>query len=410
MAMDSLDNGNGHRPLHILILSDRDWTHPQGGGTGTNLYGQVSRWLAWGHRVSVIACSYPGAAPVERIGELTLHRVGGRSTVFPRTILRQARGRLVPDADVVLEVVNGITFLTPLWLRAPRVTLVHHIHRDHYVREMGNAGRLAAFLLETLPLRLLYRRSRFLTISRASADGIAGSGIPRERIEVGYIGVEHGAFAPDPAARAPEPTLLYLGRLKRYKRLEVLLDVLERNPGATLEIAGDGDHRAALEAEIGARGLGERIRMHGHVSEDEKRRLYQRAWLNVTASSAEGWCLSVMEAAACGTPSAALAVGGLPESIDHGRTGLLAGTPRELAAGVAEVLRDTDLRDRLGRAALERAADFTWDATARATLALLQAERVRWLEAHGAAPAPAPRSPERVEPAAPVEEEALPRG
>src|SRR6476619_4826057 len=98
-------------PVHILVLSDRDWTHPQGGGTGTNLYGQVSRWLAWGHRVTVIACSYPGAAPVERIGDLTLHRLGGRSSVFPRTILKQGR-KLVPDADVVLEVVNGITFLT----------------------------------------------------------------------------------------------------------------------------------------------------------------------------------------------------------------------------------------------------------------------------------------------------------
>jgi hypothetical protein len=97
--------------LHILILSDRDWTHPQGGGTGTNLYGQVARWLHWGHRVSVISCSYPGAAPVERLGALTLHRVGGRSTVFPQAIIRQWRG-LVPDADVVLEVINGITFLT----------------------------------------------------------------------------------------------------------------------------------------------------------------------------------------------------------------------------------------------------------------------------------------------------------
>src|SRR5947209_3586741 len=184
--------------LHILIMSDRDWTHPQGGGTGTNLYGQVSRWIAWGHRVSVIACSYPGAAACERIGALTLHRVGGRSTVFPRAILRQWRG-LVPDADVVLEVVNGITFLTPMWLRTPRVTLVHHIHRDHYVREMGAAGRVAAFLLETLPLRLLYRRSRFLTISRASASDIAAHGIPRDQIEVAYIGVELDAFEPDPS-------------------------------------------------------------------------------------------------------------------------------------------------------------------------------------------------------------------
>ncbi|MEA2275008.1 MAG: hypothetical protein QOI98_3716 [Solirubrobacteraceae bacterium] len=390
--MDSQPQTNGHKPLHVLILSDRDWTHPQGGGTGTNLYGQVSRWIAWGHRVSVIACSYPGSAPVERLGPLTLYRVGGRSTVFPRAILRQWRG-LVPDADVVLEVVNGITFLTPLWLRAPRLTLVHHIHRDHYVREMGALGRVAAFLLETLPLRLLYRRSRFLTISRASADGIAAHGIPRERIEVGYIGVELGAFAPDPAARADEPTLLYLGRLKRYKRLDVLLEVLERNPDAILEIAGDGDYREALEAQIDQRGLRSQVRLHGHVSEERKRELYQRAWLNVTASSAEGWCLSVMEAAACGTPSAALAVGGLAESIDDGRTGALAGDTVELAEKVGAILRDRELRDALGQAALERAADFSWDATARHTMALLLEQRVRWLERHGSAlPAPAPRS------------------
>lgn len=399
--MDPHSRQNGHRPLHILILSDRDWTHPQGGGTGTNLYGQVARWIAWGHRVSVIACSHPGAAPVERIGALTLHRVGGRSTVFPRAILRQWRG-LVPDADVVLEVVNGITFLTPLWLRTPSVTLVHHIHRDHYVREMGLSGRVAGFLLETLPLRLLYRRSQFLTISNASAVGIAAHGIPRERIEVGYIGVELDAFAPAPEARAPEPTLLYLGRLKRYKRLEVVLEVLERNPGALLEIAGDGDHRPALEAQIQARGLAGRVRMHGHVSEQRKRELYQRAWLNVTGSSAEGWCLSVMEAAACGTPSAALAVGGLPESIDDGRTGVLADDPRDLADKVGAILGDPELRDSLGAAALERAADFSWDATAGNTLALLQAQHARGRQHRGVARSAPAALPE----AAAVEEEA----
>ena len=371
--------------MHILILSDRDWTHPQGGGTGTNLFAQVSRWIAWGHRVSVIACSYPGAAPLERHGDLTIHRVGGRSTVFPRAILRQWRG-LVPDADVVLEVVNGITFLTPLWLRTPRLTLVHHIHRDHYVREMGRAGRVAAFLLETLPLRLLYRRSRFLTISHASARDIAAHGIRPERIEVGYIGVELDAFAPDPSARAAVPTVLYLGRLKRYKRIEVLLDALVSTPEAVLDIAGDGDHRPALERAIAARGLSDRVRMHGHVSEDEKRRLYQQAWVNVTASSAEGWALSVMEAAACGTPTAALAVGGLPESVEDGRTGLLARSPSELAERIQLILRDPELRDSLGAAALERARAFTWDATARRTLEVLSAQ-VSGRALHGSGPA-----------------------
>jgi glycosyltransferase involved in cell wall biosynthesis len=271
-------------------------------------------------------------------------------------------------------VVNGITFLTPLWLRTPRLTLVHHIHRDHYVREMGRAGRVAALLLETLPLRLLYRRSRFLTISHASARDIARHGIDPARIEVGYIGVELGAFEPKPEARAEVPTILYLGRLKRYKRIEVLLDALERTPEAVLEIAGDGDHRPALEADIARRGLTARVRLHGHVTEEHKCELYQQAWVNATASSAEGWALSVMEAAACATPTAALAVGGVQESVEDGRTGLLARDPAELGERIQLILRDPELRDSLGAAALERAELFTWDATARRTLEVLESQ------------------------------------
>jgi glycosyltransferase involved in cell wall biosynthesis/O-antigen/teichoic acid export membrane protein len=362
------------RPLHILVLSDRDWTHPQGGGTGTNLFGQVSRWVAWGHRVTVVASSYPGAAPVERHGPLTLMRMGGRSTVFPRVVWRGLRGKL-PDADVVVEVINGITFLTPLWLRRPRLALVHHVHRTHYVEEMGAKGKVAAYLLETAPLRYLYRSARFLTISEASARDIAAHGIPREQIDVSYIGVESEAFGPDESMRAERPTLLYLGRLKRYKRLELLLDALEAVPDAVLEIAGDGDHRPELEREIEARGLGDRVRLHGHVAEEEKLRLLQSAWVNLTASSAEGWCLTVMESAACATPSAACAVGGLPESIVHGRTGVLVDDPAQLGPRIRELVEDRALREELGRAARERALEFTWDRTAAETLAVLEDER-----------------------------------
>jgi glycosyltransferase involved in cell wall biosynthesis/O-antigen/teichoic acid export membrane protein len=358
--------------VHILVLTDRDWSHPQGGGTGTNLYGQVSRWLAWGHQVSVIACGYRGGERLERHDRLTIHRVGGRSTVFPRAIWKQWRG-LVPDADVVLEVVNGITFLTPLWLRTPRVTLVHHIHRDHYLREMGSKGRLAAYLLETAPLKYLYRGSSFLTISQAAALDVHALGIPQESIAVEYLGVDLEAYSPG-GERAPEPTLLYLGRLKRYKRIEVLLDVLDHVPEARLEMAGDGDHREAIEAEIERRGLGDRVRLHGHVSEERKLELLRSSWVNLTASSAEGWCLTVMEAAACGTPSAALAVGGLPESIVDEETGLLALEPEELAEKTRLLVRDAELRERLGRNALERAREFTWERAAHRNLERLEAE------------------------------------
>jgi glycosyltransferase involved in cell wall biosynthesis/O-antigen/teichoic acid export membrane protein len=368
-------------PRHILLLTDRDWTHPQGGGTGTNLYGQVSRWVAWGHRVTVIAGSYPGAAKVEQPHErLTIHRMGGRLSVFGRAALASLRG-VGRDADVVLEVVNGIAFFTPLWwwLRAPRVTLVHHVHQDHYVAEMGASGRLAALVAERLPLQTLYRHHPFLTISESARRDMVGLGIPASQIHVAYLGVEPSSFCE--TDRDETPTLLYLGRIKQYKRLEILLDVLEGIPGARLEIAGDGDHRPVLMAEIDRRGLHDRVVLHGFVSEEEKQALYARSWVNLTASSAEGWCLTVMEAAAAGTPSAAMAVGGLPESIADEQTGLLAETAEELATKVAALVADPVRRDELGDAAKARARGFTWDATAASNLAVLdrvaEAERPR---------------------------------
>ena len=358
--------------MHILVLTDRDWTHPQGGGTGTNLYGQVSRWLAWGHRVSVLAAGYEGGPEIERHGDLTMYRIGGRSTVFPRAIWKQWRG-LVPDADVVLEVINGITFLTPVWLRTPHVGLVHHVHTDHYEREMGRAGKVAGFFLETLPLKVLYPGSRFVVISHATQRDLETFGIAADTVTVNHIGVELDAFAP--GQRAADPTLLYLGRLKKYKRVEMLLDTVEALPATRLEIAGDGDHREVIEQAIAARGLGERVRLHGHVDEATKLALLQSSWVNLTASSAEGWCLTVMEAAACRTPSVAMRVGGLPESIEEGVTGFLADDGEQLTADVRRLVEDSDLRERMGNAAFDRAQEYTWDRTARRTLDVLEAER-----------------------------------
>ena len=68
---------------------------------------------------------------------------------------------------------------------------------------MGRSGALAAFLLETAPLRRLYRGSRFLTLSAPRPRQVAEHGIPLERIDINYIGVEHDAFGPGRArARA----------------------------------------------------------------------------------------------------------------------------------------------------------------------------------------------------------------
>ncbi len=225
-------------------------------------------------------------------------------------------------------------------------------------------------MLERLPLAVLYRFRPILTISHAARQDMVALGVPDAHVHVAYLGTEPSTVPPVPEDEAPN--LLYLGRLKAYKRIEDLLGVLEAVPGSHLHVAGDGDHRPALETEVARRALTERVTLHGFVSEEEKAHLYDRAWVSLTASSAEGWCLTVMEAADRGTPSAALRVGGLPESILDGQTGILTDTPEELATEVRALVADPGRRRALGEAARKRAAGFTWDHTARANLGVLE--------------------------------------
>jgi glycosyltransferase involved in cell wall biosynthesis len=356
--------------MHILILTDRDWGHPEAGGTGVHLTGQVDHWLEWGHSVTVIAGGYSTAPQREQRGNLTVYRFGSRVSVFPITLLRGLVDR-IPKADVTLEIINGICWMTPLWLKGPRVSLIHHVHKDMYVEEMGRSGRLAGYLLETAPLRTIYRNSRFLVVSEATRDEVATTHrVPSSAIDVVYPGVDHHYFGP--AAKSSEPTLVFLGRLKAYKRIERLLDVVDALDGATLDIVGDGDHAENLKGLVRSKGLGARVNFHGHVDDETKRRLLARSWVAVTASSAEGWSSATLEAAAAGTPTVAHPVGGLNESIVHKQTGLHAESVADFISAVRSLVENKDLRTRLSVQARARAETLGWDRSARGTLEILQ--------------------------------------
>ena len=320
--------------------------------------------------MTVVAGTYDGAvAREEPAPNLTLHRMGSRLTVFPRAAYACLRRGIARDADVVLEVVNGITFLTPLWLRRPRVALVHHIHRDHYVAELGRPGAIAALVAETLPLQLLYRDTTFLTISEAGRHDLVELGLPEERIHVAYLGVEPPPF--EASERSAAPRLLYLGRLKRYKGVHHVIRAFAAmgHSTATLEIAGAGDYRAALERLAASLDLGDRVRFLGRVSEQEKLSLLRRAWALVFASPKEGWGITNLEAAACGTPVVASNSPGIRESVRDGDTGYLVphGDVRAMAAAMGRLAVDRSLVERLGAQARGFAETFTWERAAEET-------------------------------------------
>jgi glycosyltransferase involved in cell wall biosynthesis len=194
-----------------------------------------------------------------------------------------------------------------------------------------------------------------------------------------YPGVDAVWYAPDPGdPRAGDPTFLYVGRLKRYKGVEYALRALahvRRGGGAAvLDIVGRGDDRARLERLARRLGVEGAVRFLGFVPEEEKRRRLRRAWATVFPSPKEGWGLTNVEAAACGTPALASNSPGLRESVRHGETGFLVphGDWHTLAERMRTLAGDRALVERLGRAARAFAEGLSWDHAARATEAHLE--------------------------------------
>jgi glycosyltransferase involved in cell wall biosynthesis len=257
------------------------------------------------------------------------------------------------------------------------VAIVHHLFGATAFRE--TVPPLAASLwLAERPIGLLYRDIPFEAVSESTAHDLAQRGIPRSHIRVIYNGVDTEALTPDLSVRSPDPRFIYIGRLKRYKGVETAIRaaVLARRsvPGLRLLIAGQGDDRPRLERLVAGLGATDCVRFLGFVTEDVKLRLLRESTANVFPSPKEGWGITVMEAAACGTPSLASDSPGLRDSVRDGETGWLVphGHQAALAGRMVELALDPAGVARLGAAARAWAERHSWEGAAAATLAHLE--------------------------------------
>jgi glycosyltransferase involved in cell wall biosynthesis len=248
--------------------------------------------------------------------------------------------------------------------------LVHHLFGTTAFQEASFPLAAATWLLEK-PLPAFYRRLPTVAVSESTADDLVARGFDRTKIEVIPNGVDLNFYSPDrPPARSPVPLVLYLGRLKRYKRVDLILQAFARvrtqHQAARLIIAGQGDARPSLEQLADNLGIGGSVQFAGFVTEEQKRELFRRAWVHVLTSSKEGWGITNIEAAACGTPTIASNVPGLRDSVIDGETGFL--VPHEnidlLTARLEEVINNQELRSRLSQRAMAFAQQFAWDKTA----------------------------------------------
>lgn len=375
--------------LRVLALNWRCLRHPQAGGSEINLFEQARRWVRDGYQVTIV-CADPGreyATSRDEIDDgIVVRRMGGRLSVYARAawfLLRHGH-----KYDVILDVANGIPFFSPLFTGTPSVLLVHHVHGRQWFSEFSWPFAAVGWFLEKHVVRRVYHRSPVIAVSPTTQEALVAIGVPESSVRIVY----NGTKLPDPEAVASPISqanigrhrIAYVGRLKRYKRVERLLHAVANLraefPNVQLDIVGSGDARPAIEDVIRRLGLQGCVKLHGFVSEQTKSTILRRATVFAMPSMHEGWGLSVIEANGHGCPAVAYDVPGLRVAVKHGVTGLLAQDDESFEQAIGTLLRDENLRQRYSEAARDWAEQFSWDACANATIEVLaQCTRPRGL-------------------------------
>lgn len=355
--------------MRILVVNWQDRENPQAGGAEIHLHEIFGRLAARGHEVTLFCGGWPNSPPRASLDGLSVHRVGTRHT-FPFRAHRYYARHLAGRFDLLVEDINKVPLYTPLWGAPRTVALVPHLFGATAFNELPIPVAAAVWLAER-PLGRVYARVPFEAISESTRDDLVARGIPRNAIRVIYPGIDADAYTPDPTVRSPVPLFAYLGRLKRYKGVHFVIQAFARlaHPTAVLQIAGAGDYRPALERLASSLDLHDRVRFLGRIPEVEKLALLRRAWGLVFASPKEGWGITNLEAAACGTPVVASDSPGIRESVRNGETGFLVphGDVGAMAEAMGSLASSLALVRRLGERARRFAEGFTWDRAADET-------------------------------------------
>ena len=367
--------GMGARRVHVLAW--RDFDDPDAGGSELHAHEFMRRFADAGlevlHRTSA-AVGQPG---VDRRTGYDVVRRGSRFSVFPRTIASELTHRM-GSYDALVEIWNGVPWLSPLWCRKPRIMFLHHVHGPMWDQILPGPLAAAGRLLESRIAPPFYRRTRTLTPSEATRHELLDLGFHPDRVTAVSNGVE--PFFQPGGAPSPEPLVVGVGRLAPVKRFDQLIEAAlvarKRVPNLSLRIVGEGPERARLEQMIRNNDAGSWITLAGHLRRDQLLSLYRSAWLVSSASLAEGWGLTLTEAAACGVPAVATDISGHRCSVVDGTTGRLTGLDR-LGDMMADVLLDNGWRADMGEAALKRARTLTWDASALGIITELHGEVLR---------------------------------
>lgn len=363
--------------MNILAVNWQDPKNPLAGGAEVHLWENLKRFAADGHQVTLVCSSFKGADAEDNYDGVRVVRKGGRfyfNYIAPFAVRKELRRT---KYDVILEDINKVPFYTCLHTKLPILVVIPHLFATTVFQEINFVMGSYIYIAEQ-PIRFFFRNYPFCVISESTRQDLVKRGIPVENVKVVECGIDHSTYCTDESVgKYDRPTALYLGRIKKYKSVQHILEawpkVIKSVPDAQLQIVGDGDYLPNLKELSDKLGLNDTVTFPGFVSVESKIERLRKSHCAIYPSLKEGWGLTNIEANACGTLAIAANVAGLRDSVSDGVSGMLFkyGDTDALANMVTKVFRDDDYRRNLEQGALQWASRFDWDTSAARMLELL---------------------------------------
>jgi len=359
IQLDSADSKN------ILIFAWRDIKHPEVGGSEVYVH-QIAKRLAKKHRVTIFTSQPGNLSGRDIVDDVTIIRRGNFLTVYFWAFIYYIL-YFDLEMDFIVDVENGLPFFTPFYSRKPKLMILHHVHKNQWFKQFPFPVALIGYFLELVVMPIAYRRVPVVTVSPSSMKELKDIGFSDKRIFLSY-----NAISPKIGktfTKSITPLLVYVGRLKKYKRLEIALhtvkELLKEFPEIQLVVAGTGDQETRLRELVKDEKLEKHVEIMGFVSERKKWELLQKAWVFLMPSMKEGWGITIIEAASCATPAVCFDVPGVRDSVRRGATGLLANSKDEYKDFVRQLLVNKNLRTDLGKNGVSWSELFSWNVSAK---------------------------------------------
>ena len=347
--------------MRILWFNWRDLKNPDAGGAEVFTYEVMTRLAKMGHEITLFCPLFPNAASNEKIDGIEVIRRGGVFTVYLKA--KQFYKRNKDRYDLIIDEINGKPFLSPKIVGDKPVLVLFHqlIHEIWFYETHFPLNWLCYHYLEKKWLSA-YRNTPAVTVSASSQQDLEKQGFNKASIVT--VGVNTKPLR-KVEQKEFEPTIVFLGRLKRHKNpdhaLRAFALIKKELPHARMWVIGDGNMLEELKKK--------RIKdvvFYGHIKDEVKYDLLRKAHLLLVPSVREGWGLVVTEANAMGTPAIAYDSPGLRDSVVDQKTGILVKdkSPQNLANAALTLLKNPDLLKIFSDNALTFSRQFSWDNTA----------------------------------------------